>query len=232
MKHAIVSHDEWMAARTAFLAKEKEFTKQRDELSRQRRELPWERVEKEYVFDGPNGKETLSDLFAGRSQLIVYHFMFPPEWEAGCPHCSFWADNFNEIIVHLNQRDASMVAVSRAPRQKIDAFEKRMGWSFKWLSSGANDFNYDFGASFTDENTKKPVFNYGTMAPGRNDREGMSVFYKNENGEIFHTYSSYARGIDMFNTTYHYLDACPKGRDEDNLPFTQAWVKHHDRYDV
>jgi predicted dithiol-disulfide oxidoreductase (DUF899 family) len=230
MDHPVVSHDQWLAARTAFLAKEKEFTKQRDELNRQRRELPWERVEKEYAFDGPNGKETLSDLFDGRSQLIVYHFMFPPEWEAGCPHCSFWADNFNEIIVHLNQRDASMVAISRAPRAKLDAFEKRMGWSFRWLSSGESDFNYDFGASFTDENTKLPVFNYGTMAPGRNDREGMSVFYKNEKGEIFHTYSSYARGIDMFNTTYHYLDACPKGRDEDNLPFTQAWVKHHDRY--
>jgi len=232
MDHPVVSHDQWLAARTAFLAKEKEFTKQRDELNRQRRELPWERVEKEYAFDGPNGKETLSDLFDGRSQLIVYHFMFPPEWEAGCPHCSFWADNFNEIIVHLNQRDASMVAISRAPRAKLDAFEKRMGWSFQWLSSGESDFNYDFGASFTDENTKLPVFNYGTMEPGRNDREGMSVFYKNENGEIFHTYSSYARGIDMFNTTYHYLDACPKGRDEDNLPFTQACVKHHDRYDV
>jgi len=230
MNHKIVPHDEWIAARTAFLTKEKEFTKQRDELNRQRRELPWERVEKDYAFDGPNGKETLSDLFAGRSQLIVYHFMFPPEWEAGCPHCSFWADNFNEIIVHLNQRDASMVAISRAPREKLDAFEKRMGWSFKWLSAGGSDFNYDFGASFTDENAKLPVFNYGTMTPGGNDREGMSVFYKNENGEIFHTYSSYARGIDMFNTAYHYLDACPKGRDEDNLPFTQAWVKHHDRY--
>jgi predicted dithiol-disulfide oxidoreductase (DUF899 family) len=231
MNQRIVSHDEWIAARTAFLAKEKEFTKERDALSRARRELPWERVEKQYAFDGPNGKETLSDLFDGRSQLIVYHFMFPPEWEAGCPHCSFWADNFDPIIVHLNQRDASMVAISRAPREKLDAFEKRMGWSFKWLSSGDGDFNYDFGASFTDENTKLPVFNYGTMVPGRNDREGMSVFYKNDDGEIFHTYSSYARGIDMFNTAYHYLDACPKGRDEDSLPFTQAWVKHHDRYE-
>ena len=229
-KHRVVSHDEWAAARTAFLAKEKEFTRLRDELAEQRRDLPWEAITKEYVFDGPNGKVTLRELFRGRSQLVVYHFMFDPSWDAGCPHCSRWADSFNGAIVHLNQRDVTMVAMSRAPREKLDAFEKRMGWSFKWLSSGGSDFNYDFGASFTDENKKKPVFNYGTMVPGGNDREGMSVFYKNENGEIFHTYSSYARGIDMFNTAYHYLDACPKGRDEDKLPFTQAWVKHHDRY--
>ena len=232
MKHPVVSHEEWVAARTAFLAKEKEFTRQRDELSRQRRELPWERVEKEYEFDGPNGKVSLSDLFGKRSQLIVYHFMFPPEWEAGCPHCSFWADNFNEIIPHLNQRDAAMVAISRAPREKLDAFEQRMGWTFQWLSSGGSDFNYDFGASFAPEQSTERVYNYGTNTPGRSDREGMSVFYKNEQGEIFHTYSAYARGIDMFNTAYHYLDACPKGRDEDSLPFVQAWVKHHDRYDV
>ena len=232
MDHPVVSHEEWVAARTAFLAKEKEFTRQRDELSRQRRELPWERVEKEYTFDGPNGKVSLSDLFGKRSQLIVYHFMFPPEWEAGCPHCSFWADNFNEVIPHLNQRDAAMVAISRAPREKLDAFEKRMGWSFQWLSSGGSDFNYDFGASFTPEESKDRLYNYGTIAPGFTDREGMSVFYKNKKGEIFHTYSAYARGIDMFNTAYHYLDACPKGRDEDKLEFVQAWVKHHDRYDV
>lgn len=230
MQHPVVSHEEWVAARTAFLAKEKEFTRQRDELSRLRRELPWERVEKEYTFDGPNGKVSLSDLFGKHSQLIVYHFMFPPEWEAGCPHCSFWADNFNQVIPHLNQRDAAMVAISRAPREKLDAFEKRMGWSFQWLSSGGSDFNYDFGASFAPEESKERVYNYGTIAPGRTDREGMSVFYKNEKGEIFHTYSAYARGIDMFNTAYHYLDACPKWRDEDNLPFVQAWVKHHDRY--
>jgi len=230
MDHPVVSHEEWVAARTAFLAKEKEFTRQRDELSRQRRELPWERVEKEYTFDGPKGKVSLSDLFGKHSQLIVYHFMFPPEWEAGCPHCSFWADNFNEVIPHLNQRDAAMVAISRAPREKLDAFEKRMGWSFQWLSSGGSDFNYDFGASFTPEESKERVYNYGTIAPGFTDREGMSVFYKNEKGEIFHTYSAYARGIDMFNTAYHYLDACPKGRDEDKLEFVQAWVKHHDRY--
>ena len=231
MNHAVVSHDEWLAAHTAFLAKEKEFTRRRDELSRQRRDLPWEKVEKAYTLDGPNGKESLADIFDGRSQLIVYHFMFPPEWEEGCKHCSFWADNFNDVIVHLNRRDVTFVAVSRAPRAKLDAFEKRMGWSFKWFSSDDGDFNYDFGISFISEQTGERVFNYGTMAPAGTDREGMSVFYKNERGEIFHTYSAYARGIDMFNTAYHYLDAVPKGRDEDNLPFTQAWVRHHDRYE-
>ena len=232
MNHPVVSHDEWLAARKAFLTKEKEFTHLRDELSRQRRELPWEKVEKPYVFDGPGGRQGLSDLFEERSQLIVYHFMFPPEWDEGCPHCSFWADNFNDVIVHLNQRDVTFVAISRAPLAKIEAFQKRMGWTFKWLSSGGGDFNYDLGASFRPEEIESgaPLFNFGTMKPGFTDREGVSVFYKDQNGDIFHTYSAYARGIDMFNTAYHYLDIAPKGRDEDGLKFTQAWVRHHDRY--
>jgi predicted dithiol-disulfide oxidoreductase (DUF899 family) len=230
--NSVVSHDEWLSARTAFLAKEKEFTRLRDELSRQRRELPWEKVEKPYVFDGPNGTEPLSDLFEGRSQLVVYHFMFTPEWEEGCPHCSFWADNFNDNVVHLNQRDVTFVAISRAPRPKIEAFEKRMGWTFKWLSSDDSDFNYDLGASFRPEDVASGarIYNFGTMKPGHTDREGVSVFYKDRSGDIFHTYSAFARGIDMFNTAYHYLDIVPKGRDEDALPFTQAWVRHHDRY--
>jgi len=230
--HPVVSHDQWLAARKAFLAKEKEFTHQRDELSRQRRELPWEKVEKQYLFDGPGGRESLSDLFAGRSQLIVYHFMFPPEWEEGCPHCSFWADNFNDIIVHLNQRDVTFVAISRASLPKIEAFEKRMGWSFKWLSSDDGDFNYDLGASFRPDDVASGarLYNFGTAKPGHTDREGVSVFYKDQNGELFHTYSAFMRGIDMFNTAYHYLDIVPKGRDEDHLSFTQAWVRHHDRY--
>src|SRR6266852_1869092 len=151
MKHRVVSHDEWIAARTAFLAKEKEFTHQRDALNQQRRDLPWERVEKQYTFDGPKGKETLADLFEGRSQLIVYHFMFPPEWEAGCPHCSFWADNFNDVIIHMNYHDITMVAISRAPLARLQSYRQRMGWSFKWLSSGGSDFNYDYFVSFTDE---------------------------------------------------------------------------------
>src|SRR5204863_7651419 len=149
--HPVVSHEEWLSARTAFLAKEKEFTRLRDDLSRQRRELPWEKVEKQYIFDGPKGKESLADLFENRSQLIVYHFMFAPTWDAGCPHCSFWADNFNPIIVHLNQRDVTMVAISRAPLPKLEAFKRRMGWSFKWLSSGENSFNYDYNVSFTPD---------------------------------------------------------------------------------
>src|SRR5215470_20440308 len=161
--HRIVSHDEWMAARTALLAKEKEFSRLRDDLNRQRRELPWEKVEKAYVFDGPNGKESLADLFEGRRQLIVYHFMFPADWDAGCPHCSFWADNFDRIIIHLNHRDTTMIAVSRAPYAQIAAYKKRMGWSFKWVSSSANEFNRDFNVSFT---------------PGELERKGAFYNYK------------------------------------------------------
>src|SRR5215510_8472659 len=232
LNHPVVSQRDWLSARTAFLAKEKEFTRMRDELSRERQRLPWEKVEKRYVFDGPNGKETLADLFEKRSQLIVYHFMFTPEWNEGCPHCSFWADNFNGIIVHLNQRDVTMVAISRAPLPKLEAFKKRMGWSFKWLSSDDTDFNYDYQASFKlDEVKRKSAFyNYRQMDVGHVDREGTSVFYRAANGDIFHTYSAYARGIDMMNTAYHYLDLVPKGRDEDKLEFTQAWVRHHDKY--
>jgi len=214
------------------LAKEKEFTRLRDELNRERRQLPWEKVEKRYVFDGPKEKETLADLFENRSQLVVYHFMFTPEWNEGCPHCSFWADNFNDIIVHLNQRDVTMVAISRAPLAKLEAFKKRMGWSFKWLSSSDTDFNYDYQASFKPDEVKakSAFYNYRPADVGHVDREGTSVFYKAANGDIFHTYSAYARGIDMMNTAYHYLDLVPKGRDEDKLEFTQAWVRHHDKY--
>jgi predicted dithiol-disulfide oxidoreductase (DUF899 family) len=229
--HPVVSRDAWLAARTALLAKEKEFSRLRDDLSRQRRALPWVKVEKPYVFDGPRGQETLPELFQKRSQLVVYHFMFMPEWDEGCPHCSFWADNFNPIGVHLNQRDVTLVAVSRAPLPKIEAFRKRMGWSFKWLSSFQTDFNHDYHVSFTPEDVKRgsAVYNYAKVTRPM-DREGISVFYKDEGGAVFHTYSCYARGIDMMNTAYHYLDLAPKGRDEDGLEFTQAWVRHHDRY--
>jgi predicted dithiol-disulfide oxidoreductase (DUF899 family) len=231
--HPVVSHKEWLSARTALLKKEKEFTRLRDELSRQRRELPWERVDKKYVLVGPKGKETLAELFENRSQLIVYHFMFGPEDEEGCKHCSFWADNSNGIGVHLNHRDATFVAISRAPLAKIDPFQKRMGWSFKWLSSFQNDFNFDYQTSFTpkDMHSGTAFYNYAKTDPGFPDREGVSVFRKDESGAIFHTYSSYARGIDMLNGAYHYLDLLPKGRDEDALEFTQAWVRHHDRYE-
>jgi predicted dithiol-disulfide oxidoreductase (DUF899 family) len=230
--HPVVSHEEWLSTRTAFLAREKEFTRLRDDLSRQRRELPWEKVDKQYVFDGPNGKETLAELFENRSQLVVYHFMFPPEDDEGCPHCSFWADNFNGIGVHLNHRDVTFVAISRAPLAKIEQFEQRMGWSFKWVSSFQSEFNYDFQASFPPDAVQRGAvfYNYTQMDTGMMDREGASVFYKDENGAVFHTYSCYARGIDMLNGTYHFLDLVPKGRDEQELDDPQAWVRHHDKY--
>jgi predicted dithiol-disulfide oxidoreductase (DUF899 family) len=230
--HPVVPHDAWVAARTALLAKEKELTRLRDELSRERRALPWERVGKEYVFEGPSGKETLADLFERRSQLVVYHFMFNPDAEEGCKHCSFWADNFNGIGVHLNHRDVSFVAVSRAPLVKIERFKRRMGWGFKWVSSAHNDFNYDYQVSFTPEQIQSgaAVYNYAPADIAFPDREGVSVFHRDARGAVYHTYSCYARGIDILNTAYNYLDLVPKGRDEDGLDFTQAWVQYHDRY--
>jgi predicted dithiol-disulfide oxidoreductase (DUF899 family) len=231
--HTVVSHEDWLTARKAFLAKEKEFTHLRDELSRQRRQLPWEKVDKSYVFDGPNGKETLAQLFGNQSQLIVYHFMFDPADDEGCPHCSFWADNFNGNPIHLKHRDVSFVAISRAPIEKIEAFKRRMGWSFKWVSSFNNKFNYDYYASFTPEELESGTafFNYSRTNPGPQDREGTSSFYKDKNGAIFHTYSSYGRGIDILNGAYNFLDLAPKGRDEDGMDFKQSWVRHHDRYE-
>jgi len=228
--HKVVSHREWIEARRELLNKEKTFTQLRDQLSQSRRDLPWERVEKSYVFEGPNGLESLFDLFGGRSQLIVYHFMFAPDWDAGCPHCSHWADNFDAVIVHLNQRDVSMIAVSRAPYGKIDAYKKRMGWGFKWVSSFASDFNFDYQVSFTPDQLaqKKAFYNFTEQDPGISEREGVSVFYKDRDGDIFHTYSTYARGIDMMNVDYQYLDLVPKGRDENGKgPF---WVRRHDEY--
>ena len=228
--HPVVSAGEWTRARKELLAKEKEFTRLRDELTRQRRELPWEAVTKEYVFQGRSGRKTLGDLFGGRSQLLVYHFMFGPTWDAGCPICSFWADNFNDIIVHLNQRDVTMVAVSRAPREKLAAYQQRMGWNFEWVSSGDSDFNFDLHVSFTPEEVKrkKALYNYQTQDPHETEREAVSVFTRDAEGKIFHTYSAYARGIDLLNTAYNYLDLTPKGRDENGRgPF---WVKRHDEY--
>jgi predicted dithiol-disulfide oxidoreductase (DUF899 family) len=230
MTHEVVAHEAWVEARSALLAEEKDFTRRRDQLSRRRRELPWESVEKEYAFDGPDGKETLADLFAGRSQLIVYHFMFEPDVDEGCPSCSFWADNFDPIIVHLNARGTTMVAISRAPYPTLTAYRERMGWSFKWLSSGGNDFNADFGVYFEPGREEEQVYNYGTLVPGRPDREGLSVFLRDDSGAIFHTYSAYARGIDLVNTAYNYLDLVPRGRDEEGN-FSQYWVRRHDRYE-
>jgi predicted dithiol-disulfide oxidoreductase (DUF899 family) len=231
--HPVVSREEWLAARIEFLKKEKEFTRLREEHSRQRRALPWVKVDKEYVFDVPGGKESFAQLFGPRSQLIVYHFMFNPLASEGCSHCSFWADHFDASGIHLNHRDVSMVAISRASLEKIEAFKQRMGWRFKWASSAANEFNFDFHVSFTPEQVASGVamYNYAkATAPG--DREGFSVFYKDEKGIIYHTYSCFARGIDNLNGTYHFLDMVPKGRDEANLKQPQAWVRYHDRYEA
>ena len=231
--HRIVPHEEWLKARKAHLAKEKEFSRVRDELAKARRELPWERVDKRYVFDGPKGKETLADLFGKKSQLVVYHFMFSPENEAGCPHCSFWADHYDGMGWHLPQRDVSFVVISRAPLSKIDAFKKRMGWKFKWLSSGANDFNYDLGVSFNEADVEagKAFYNYEKLDDYFADREGLSVFFKDDAGAIYHTYSTFARGIDLLNGTYNVLDLVPKGRDVDGVVFSQFWVRFHDEYE-
>jgi predicted dithiol-disulfide oxidoreductase (DUF899 family) len=230
--HQVVTPDQWAEARKQLLAKEKEFTKLRDQLSQARRDLPWTRVTKRYEFDGPGGRETLADLFEGRSQLIVYHFMFAPEWEVGCKSCSFWADNFNGIVPHLNQRDATFVAISRAPLPKLQAFAKRLGWSFKWLSSFGSDFNYDYNVSFAPEDLAdgRAVYNYAANRMNMSDMPGISVFFKDADGNVFHTYSTYGRGLDMMNTAYHYLDLLPKGRDEADLPHTMSWVRLRDQY--
>jgi predicted dithiol-disulfide oxidoreductase (DUF899 family) len=227
----VVSPAEWLAARKKLLAKEKEFTRLRDALSRQRREMPWEKVEKKYVFDGPEGKETLADLFAGRSQLIIYHFMLGPEWKEGCPSCSFLADSFDATTVHLAQRDTSFAVISRSTLPEIQAFQKRMGWKFPWLSSNGSDFNHDFQVSVAKEEAAsgKAIYNYEPSNFPSEERPGLSVFFRRD-GEVFHTYSSYARGLDILLPTYNFLDLTPKGRDEEGLPWPMAWVRHHDRY--
>lgn len=231
--HPVVSREEWLSARTSFLTKEKEFTRLRDELSRQRRDLPWVLVDDPYRFDTPEGERTLAGLFDGRSQLAIYHFMFSPEWDEGCPHCSFWADNFDGIDVHLHHRDVTFLAVSRAPLPKIERFKERMGWSFPWVSSFGSDFNFDYHVSFTSEERENATafYNYVETNPGPADREGVSAFIKDDAGSVFHTYSCYARGIDILNGAYNFLDLMPKGRDEDALPDSQDWVRHHDRYE-
>ena len=229
--HRIVSQDEWIAARKAHLAEEKAFTRERDALSKKRRELPWVKVDKTYVFDGPNGKETLADLFGGKSQLIVYHFMLGPDWEAGCPSCSLLADHFDGTVVHLAQRDVTFVVVSRAPLAQIEKFKARMGWHFKWVSSNGNDFNFDYHVSFTkeDEAKGKVYYNYGMGEFMSDELPGLSVFYKDVNGDIFHSYSTYARGLDIVVGAYNFLDLVPKGRGE-NPESTMDWVRRHDQY--
>jgi predicted dithiol-disulfide oxidoreductase (DUF899 family) len=229
--HRIVSPEEWNAQRKALLAKEKELTRARDALAEARRALPWERVEKRYVFDGPKGEETLSDLFDGRSQLVVYHFMFGPDATAGCKSCSWWADNFERNVIHLAHRDVTMLAISRGPIDALLAFQKRMGWTFKWVSSGRSDFNFDYHVSF-EPGTGDGTYNYGPKTFGGSELPGISAFYKDDDGTIYHTYSAYARGIDIVNAGYQILDLVPKGRDEEGLPFTMSWLRHRDMYDA
>jgi predicted dithiol-disulfide oxidoreductase (DUF899 family) len=231
--HPILSREEWVKARKELLEKEKEFTRLRDQLNAESRELPWVRVEKTYVFDGPNGKETLSDLFAGRSQLIVNHLMLGPGWKEGCVGCSFGADHNDGIIVHLEHHDATFVAVSRAARPEIEAFKKRMGWRFKWVSSFGSDFNYDYHVSFTPDEIRKGkvYYNYDVREFQVEELAGTSMFYKDANGDIFHTYSVFARGSEMLGGAYGYLDHLPKGRNETGPNHDLSdWVRHHDKY--
>jgi len=233
MKHAVVSSEEWTKKRKELLVKEKEFNKLRDQLSQLRRQLPWEKVEREYVFSGMDGDVTLSQLFAGKSQLIVYHFMFAPDWEQGCKSCSFLADHYEPSVSHLKHRDVAMVTVSRAPVEKLEAFKKRMGWTFTWVSSLNNDFNFDYQVSFPKEAEEKneTYYNYKTADFFSSEAPGISVFFKDDNGDIYHTYSTYSRGLDMFLTAYHLLDLVPKGRDEAGLLYPMEWVRHKDQYD-
>jgi predicted dithiol-disulfide oxidoreductase (DUF899 family) len=232
MQHRVVSAEQWTAERKQLLEKEKEFTRLRDQLTAERLALPWERVEKTYVFDGPDGPETLADLFAGRSQLIVTHFMFGPDWEQGCVGCSFGMDHLDPIIDHLSQKDVTCIAVSRAPYAKIEPFKRRMGWRMKWVSSYGTDFNYDFHVSFTPDEVARGEawYNYETRNIGTDELSGRSVFYKNERGEIFHTYSSFGRGGEDILNTYRFLDMVPKGRNEGPGENLSHWVRHHDRY--
>jgi predicted dithiol-disulfide oxidoreductase (DUF899 family) len=229
--HPVVSREEWLAARKSHLAREKEYTHARERLAEERRALPWVKVEQDYLFDGPDGKVSLGDLFKGRSQLIVQHLMFAPGWSEACKSCSFWADGFERMIPHLAARDTTMVAISRAPLENLTAFKQRMGWTFDWLSSGGNDFNYEFGVSFTPEQIEAGGnYNFGTTPFGSEEAPGISVFCRDEAGNIFHTYSCYARGLDMMSAAYHYLDLTPLGRHEDGLPYPMDWVRLRDQY--
>ncbi len=230
----VVTRDQWIAARRQLLAQEKAFTRARDALARERQSLPWVRVDKPYVFQSSDGDRSLGDLFARHSQLVVSHFMFGPDWDEGCPACSFWADGYGPMLVHLAARDVAFAAISRAPLAKLEAYKARMGWTFPWVSSLKSDFNFDFEVSFTDEAvaTDQVTYNYRTGPFPMHEAPGISVFYRDEGGAIFHTYSCFARGLDMMNTAYQLLDLCPKGRDESALAFPMAWVRRRDSYDA
>jgi predicted dithiol-disulfide oxidoreductase (DUF899 family) len=227
----VVSQAEWIAARKELLAKEKNLTRQRDALAEERSKLPWVKVDKNYAFDTVSGKKTLADLFGGKSQLVIYHFMLGPDWEQGCPSCSLITDQMDPMAIHLAQRDVRLVLVSHAPLAKIGEFKKRMGWKLPWASSFGSDFNFDYEVSVKKENAgKESIYNYALTKFPSEERPGMSIFYKNANGEVFHTFSIYGRGLEDFMGIYAILDRVPKGRDEAGLPHGMAWVRHHDRY--
>jgi predicted dithiol-disulfide oxidoreductase (DUF899 family) len=232
VNHPVVSKEQWVAERRKLLAREKELTHLRDQIARERRALPWERVQRNYVFDAPEGRRALSELFEGRRQLLVQHFMLGPGWEQGCPNCSYMADHIGGMKVHLEHRDVTLLVVSRAPLAEIERFRQRMGWDFKWVSANGNDFNYDFGVSFTPEEVAKGKlhYNYGEWPLASDEWPGISVFYKDDAGEVFHTYSTYGRGVEVMMGTYNMLDLMPKGRDEDPGQGME-WVRHHDRYE-
>lgn len=233
VNNPVVSRDRWVAERKTLLAHEKELTRLTDQIARERRALPWVRIEKNYVFDALEGRRTLAELFEGRRQLLVQHFMFGPGWEQGCPSCSFMADHIDGMNVHLAHRDVTLLVVSRAPLAEIERFRQRMGWQFKWVSSHGSDFNYDFGVSFTPEERAKGEvpYNYGMRPFPSEEAPGVSVFYKDDAGEVFHTYSTYGRGVEVMMGTYNMLDLTPKGRDEHNPVYAMDWVRHHDRYE-
>lgn len=231
--HPVVSSDQWLAARKELLVNEKEFSRLRDELTQRRRDLPWERVKKEYTFDGPGGKETLAELFGSCSQLIIYHFMYGPDWPEGCKICSMFGDHYDPLVIHLKHRDVSLVTVSRAPLATLEAYRQRMGWSFKWVSSLESDFNWDYHVSFTQEDLDGGRANYNYTEGGKfpvPECPGISSFYKDADGNVFHTYSSFGRGLENFLGIYNFLDIVPKGRNEAGLPYPMAWVRHKDRY--
>jgi predicted dithiol-disulfide oxidoreductase (DUF899 family) len=231
--HAVVGQEEWLKARLAHLAKEKALTRERDALLEERRELPWTLVQKKYVFDSASGKKTLAELFGDKSQLVIYHFMLAPEWEQGCQSCSMASDTMDANYVHLTQRDVAFAAVSRASMEQITAFKKRMGWRFPWVSSFGGDFNWDFHVSFpAEEQTKDGVYNFGTAITHGEEMPGVSVFKKGEDGEVFYTYSTYGRGLEGLLAVYDLMDMTPKGRDEAELEWPMAWVRHHDRYET
>jgi predicted dithiol-disulfide oxidoreductase (DUF899 family) len=233
VNHPVVSRDRWIAERKKLLAREKEVTRLRDRIARERRALPWVRVEKDYDFDAPEGRRTLAELFEGRRQLVVQHFMFAPGWEEGCKSCSFMADHIDGARVHLAQRDVTLLAVSRAPLADIERFRRRMGWQFKWVSSHGSEFNHDFGVSFTPEERAKGevYYNYGMRPFPMEEAPGISVFYRGDaGGDVFHTYSTYGRGVELMMGAYDFLDLVPRGRDEASLSYTMEWVRHRDRY--